>query len=117
MKMKSGIIYKQGDIILIPFPFTDLSGSKKRPAMILSKQKYNKVSDDFILCGITSNLKNRMFSILITKKDLEEGFIPKKSIIKTNKIFSLKQNLSIKKIGKVKKTVIDDVKNELFKLI
>jgi len=117
MKMKYGTSYEQGDIILIPFPFTDLSKSKKRPVLVLSKQSYNKKTQDFILCGITSNLKNRDNSVLIEKKDLDTGILPKKSIIKANKIFNLKQSLAIKKIGKVKNNIVKEVKEELFKLI
>ena len=117
MKMKYGTSYSQGDIVLIPFPFTDLSHSKKRPALVLSNKKYNKETEDFIVCGITSNLKDRRYSVLITKKDLEKGFIPKKSIIKVDKIINLKQTLAIKKIGKVKNIIIKNIKKNLLELI
>ena len=40
--MKGGTMYEQKDIILIPFPYSDLTGSKKRPALIISNQKLNK---------------------------------------------------------------------------
>lgn len=40
MKMKSITIYKVGDIILVPFPFTNLRASKRRPAVVVSKSSY-----------------------------------------------------------------------------
>ena len=46
--------YKQGDIVLIPFPFTDLSRAKKRPALVVSADWYNTSRQDFVLAAITS---------------------------------------------------------------
>jgi mRNA interferase MazF len=55
--------YSQGDIVLIPFPFTDLSQSKKRPAIILSNAKPN-AQGDYLLVQITSrNHFNLMLQI------------------------------------------------------
>lgn len=49
-------IYKRGDVILLPFPYTDQSGSKRRPALILSTDVYNASRADIIVAPITSNL-------------------------------------------------------------
>ncbi len=65
--MISGIQYKQGEIILVPFPFTDLSGIKQRPVLVLSNGGYNTLSSDIITCGITSNLNDRSYGILINE--------------------------------------------------
>ena len=48
--------YKRGDVILLPFPFTDLSINKKRPAVIVSTDDYNKRYVDVIVMPITGNL-------------------------------------------------------------
>ena len=58
-----GQLLKQRDIILVPFPFTDLTNSKRRPALIISNNKFNKESGDVIVCAITSNISDD--SILI----------------------------------------------------
>lgn len=47
-------IYKGGDVILVSFPFSDQSTSKKRPAVIISSDRYNKLSSDVIIMAITS---------------------------------------------------------------
>lgn len=114
--MKSGTPYRQGEIVLIPFPFTDLSTKKKRPVLVLSNEEYNKRTEDFIVCGITSNIKDIEFSVLIESKDLESGFLPKPSRIKVDKIFTLEQSLVVKRLAKVKLVIIRRVKQELFKL-
>ena len=115
--MKSGILYDQGDIVLMPLPFTDLTYAKKRPVLVLSKKEHNSKGDDFIVCGITSNLEDKDCSILIEKKDFENGFLPKPSRVKIDKIFTLEQKLAVKKFGKVKIAVLNKVKEDLFRII
>ena len=48
--------YKQGDVFLVPFPFTDQSGTKQRPAVVLSSSQYNQNHLDVILAPITSQI-------------------------------------------------------------
>ncbi len=114
--MKSGTTYKQGEIVLIPFPFTDLSTKKKRPVLVLSNDEYNKRTEDFIVCGITSNIKDSEFSVLIESKDLESGYLPKPSRIKIDKIFTLEQSLVIKKFARLKSDTMVKLKQELSQL-
>ncbi len=52
------IIYKQGDVLLVPYPFTDQSGFKQRPAVVLSGEAYNQAHPDVILAPITSQVTN-----------------------------------------------------------
>jgi mRNA interferase MazF len=47
--------YNQGDILLVPFPFTDQSGAKQRPAVVMSSDRYNQSHPDIILAPITSH--------------------------------------------------------------
>jgi len=109
-------MYDKGEIVLIPFPFTDLTAKKKRPVLVLSNKEYNKRTEDFIVCGITSNLKDELFSVLIDSEDLESGLLPKPSRIKVDKIFTLEQSLVIKKFARVKPEIMRRVKQELLKL-
>jgi len=48
--------YKQGDVLLVPFPFTDQSATKRRPAVVLSGHTYNQAHRDVILAPITSRV-------------------------------------------------------------
>ncbi len=114
--MKSGISFEQGEIILIPFPFTNLKAIKKRPVVVLSKDEVNQKFGDFISCGITSNIQDFKYSILIDKNDLEYGYLPKPSRIKTNVIFTLEKSSAIKSLGKINADTFRKVKEELLKL-
>lgn len=114
--MRSGINFEQGEIVFVPFPFTNLSSTKKRPVLILSNTSYNKKSPDFVCCGITSNIKNAHYSVLIESKDLLSGFLPKSSRIKVNTIFTLEKSIVIRSFGKVKENIMKKVKEEFYKL-
>ena len=113
----SGIIFEQGNIVIVPFPFSDLSGSKQRPVLVLSKSDYNKNTDDIITCGITSNLKDSQHSVIIDNNHLVEGKIPIISRIKVDKLFTLEKSIVKKIIGKVNKQTFETVKKEFLNLI
>jgi PemK-like, MazF-like toxin of type II toxin-antitoxin system len=54
--MPSTISFSQGDVVLVPFPFTDLSATKQRPALVLSPERLNKLRPDLVLAAITSQV-------------------------------------------------------------
>lgn len=64
--------YKQGDIVVIRFPFSDLSGTKKRPALIISNEKVNQTGD-YLMVQITSKERSDNLSILIKKNDFVDN--------------------------------------------
>ena len=115
--MKFGMMYEQGEIIIVPFPFSDLSSIKQRPVLVLSKNNDNKSSDDIITCGITSNLKNSKYSVLITNNDLKKSEIPRDSRIKVDKLFTIDKGIIKKKVAILKKETFDKVKKEFVNLI
>jgi len=48
--------FKRGDIVLVPFPFTDLSSAKQRPALVVSSDALNAASEDVLVAAITSQI-------------------------------------------------------------
>ncbi len=106
----------QKDLILLPFPFSDNSGSKIRPALILSNKEYN-LSKDIIVCGITSNLRNNNFSINLDNDCLESGILYEKSLIKPGTILKIKKELVIAKIGKIKINIFKKVISKLNQIL
>ncbi len=109
--MKSGIKFERGEIILVPFPFTDMSKLKLRPVLIISNISHNKKSLDFVCCGITSNLNNKNDSILINDVDMMDGTLAKKSRVKFSNIFTLQKNSVVKKIGQLNSKKLDAIIN------
>ena len=57
--MQSTTTYRRGDVVLVPFPFTDLSGLSNRPALVVSRDSYNRATNDLILAQITGNISMR----------------------------------------------------------
>ena len=104
--MKSITIYKKWDIILVPFPFTDLKTSKKRPALIISPDEYNEKLD-VIIAFITSklDLEYRIGDYKI--QDWKKSNLPKPSMIRM-KFATIDKSIIVKKIGKLR----DKDKNE-----
>ncbi len=78
-----GIMYKQRQIVLVPFPYSDLSGNKRRPVLIVSNDAYNKAFNDVLVCVITSNLRKDEYSVTLSNDDLEIGVLPESSVVKS----------------------------------
>lgn len=110
-------MYRQGDILLIPIPSTDLTSSKKRPVLVLSNDDYNSKTDDIIVAAITSNITSKDYSVFITNSDLLERNLKVDSCIRVDKIYTLAQNIVIKKFGGVNDDVMNEVKNRIYELI
>lgn len=94
-------MYEQNDIILIPFPYSDLTGSKQRPALIVSNGRINK-TEDRICCLITSQQPDE--GIAIDKNNLKNGTLPFKSWTKPHRLFTVNEKIIVKKLC----TVTDD---------
>src|SRR5215471_7477866 len=95
--MPSTIRCKRGDIVLVPFPFTDLTSSKRRPALVVSPDGFNDRADDLVVAAITSQLTEE-HAVRIDAHDCVDGMLPKTSIVKTTKVFTIHSSLVIKKI-------------------
>ena len=113
--MKYGTMYKQGEIVLIPVSFTDLSATKRRPVLIISNDNYNKTTNDLIVVEITSNLTPRAISL--TNKDLTNGQLPISSVIRYDKIYTLDQKIVIKSLGTVSRDILTKVNKMINSLI
>ncbi len=93
-------MYKQADIIVVKFPFTDGSEFKKRPALIISNENVNK-TDDYLIVQITSKFNNDGLSVTIEDTDCLHP-LPLKSYLRTHKLFTIHKSLIISKITQVK---------------
>lgn len=91
--------YNQREIVLVPFPFSDLSEIKRRPVLIISNDSFNGSNYDIIVCAITSKQYLDEFSISIESNSLEYGLLPEPSVIKTHKIFTISKSKIIKKFS------------------
>lgn len=85
------------DVVLLPFPFTALSASKRRPVLIL---KESNAQGDFLAVQITS--QTRYLPVLsLVAADFELGGLPKESIVRPDKVFTLNESLIVRRVGKL----------------
>ena len=103
----------KGDIVLISFPFTDLSSQKVRPAVILYN---NPKIEDFIVAFITSGKSKRLmrFDIRLSKS-ISNG-LKEDSIIKVDRIVTLDKKLTIRFIGRLESNYMAEVHKKLKQL-
>lgn len=95
----------KGDIVVVPFPFSDLSGTKKRPALVLA----NLPGNDIILCQITSRFRKDKFSIELSSNSFHAGGLSILSYIRPNRIFTADKNIILRKAGTLKPIVTKDI--------
>jgi mRNA interferase MazF len=89
-----------GDIILVPFPFTDQSSSKKRPAVIVSTARYNAERPDFIIMAITSQIREQSCFGDAEVVAWQAAGLLKPSAIKPV-IATIEQSWTIKQLGRL----------------
>jgi len=105
----------QRDIVLVPFPFTDLSGIKRRPVLVVSNNTINKskTDNDFIAVAVTSKIRRGPYSVQVSNGDWENGFLPANSEIRCDKIATLEKSIVLKKLCVLNNKAFSAVKSEL----
>ena len=108
---------KQKEIILINFPFSDLTGAKVRPALVISNNPYNRTNLYTVVLAITSNLSPHPYKVLVEMQNLESGSLPLKSAIRVDKPFSVLQTKVLKIQAKITVNKLEEVKLLINQLI
>lgn len=106
---------KQGDIILVPFPFSDLSSSKTRPALVISKKELPW--DDILVCAITSKEGKKEFESVLDESSLSEGSLPVKSYVRIHKVATLNKNIVKAKLARINSKSLKEISNKLSDII
>ena len=109
-------MYKPGDVASVNFPFTDISITKKRPALIISNEKVNNTGD-YLLVQITSKVKHDGLSLQLHQTDYHQHGLPLKSYVRLHKIFLLNESLIIRKVTSVKRNFLSGVASKIPELL
>jgi len=105
--------FSVGDVVFVRFPFSDLSGQKLRPALLLAEAG----RDDLVLCQITSQRYTDERAIKLESDDFSQGRLIKASYIRPAKLFTANMSIVEKTVGRVKPEVIRLVVNEIANLL
>jgi len=103
----------KGDVVVVPFPFSDLSSVKRRPAFVITVLEGN----DIILCQITSRNVNDSYAISVNDCDFADGGLKQPSNIRPNRIFTADNQIILYKIGNLKSEKVAEVVASTVKII
>ncbi len=101
--------FVKGDVVVVPFPFSDLTQAKRRPALVLADLE----GDDLILCQLTSQRLRDQYAIQLDDADFETGGLRQVSNIRPNRIFTADSHMIFYRVGHLEagrvKQVVDKV--------
>ena len=104
--------YKRGDIVLVPFPFSNQTTTKKRPAVIVSSDVYNNDSSDIVIIAITGKTDKVLSIGECLIEDWRAAGLLKPSAIKPA-ISTIEQTLVLKKLGRLSSKDLISMENTL----
>jgi mRNA-degrading endonuclease toxin of MazEF toxin-antitoxin module len=107
---------QQGDILLIPIPFTDLTSQKRRPVVVISNNSYNQKTADVVVVAMTSNPMPTDYSFAVATSDLEKGILNRPSKVRVDRIYTLSKSIASKTFGRVNEATLERIRQMLREL-
>ena len=95
----------KGDVVIVPFPFSDLTQAKRRPAVVVA----NISGNDLILCQITSQAISDEYAIRIDSSDFIAGKLNQISNIRPNRLFTADESIILYRAGQLKPEKLEEV--------
>ncbi|MBD2413736.1 growth inhibitor PemK [Nostoc calcicola FACHB-389] len=105
--------FVKGDVVIVPFPFSDLTGTKRRPALVIATLQ----GDDLILCQITSRTVGDVYAIHLENSDFSSGGLNQPSNIRPNRIFTADKQIFLYQAGHIKLEKLTEVINKIIEII
>ncbi len=107
------VIPSTGEVVLVPFPFSDLSASKLRPAVCLR----NAGGGDWILCQVTSSRYADPLAIALTAADFTSGGLLVASFARPGKLFTANTSLIVRSVGRLNDSAFRRVRDAVVDLL
>lgn len=108
---------EQGDIVLIPVPFTNLSSRKRRPVIVVSNDAYHRTTTDMVVVAMSSKSTSVEYSFVLRSSDLVRGRLNRPGKVRVDKIYTLSQTIAVKTFGHVKASILDQIRALLQDLV
>jgi mRNA interferase MazF len=103
----------KGSVVLIRFPFSDLSKSKLRPAVVLASSG----KKDWILCQVTSQRYTDPKAIELSKQDFQSGSLRKISFVRAGKLFTTNESLIVAEVGQLNPKALNLIIDSVISLL
>jgi mRNA interferase MazF len=107
-------VFGRGDVVTVPFPFSDLSATKIRPALVVATLEG---TSDVILCQITSQFVRDSDAILLTADDFTEGSLRHISNVRPNRLFTADSNLILNRVGRITEVRMDVITDTIIEIL
>src|SRR5438128_9004190 len=95
-----------GEVVVLPFPQTDLQSGKRRPALVVA----DLTGNDVILCQITTQSRHDNYSVPLTTADFDSGRLNADSFIRANRLFTIDQSVILYSAAKIKIAKVNEVR-------
>jgi mRNA interferase MazF len=105
--------FVKGDVVVVPFPFSDLTQAKRRPALVIA----NLAADDLILCQITSQNITDRYAITLQSSDFSDGGLNQTSNIRPNRLFTADRGIILYKAGQLKTEKLNEAIAKIVEII
>jgi mRNA interferase MazF len=105
--------FVKGDVVVVPFPFSDLSTSKKRPALVVAAL----TGEDVILCQITSKAVSDDYAIPVSQKDFASGTLRQDSNVRPNRLFTADSNIILYRAGALTTEKVQEVVARIVEIV
>lgn len=105
--------FVKGEVVVIPFPFSDLSQAKKRPTLVIAELE----GDDLILCQITSQAIKDKYAIPLSDNDFEKGSLLQPSNVRPNRLFTADTKLISYSIGSLKTAKLTEIIDKVVEIV
>ncbi|MCC5610355.1 type II toxin-antitoxin system PemK/MazF family toxin [Nostoc sp. CHAB 5834] len=103
----------KGDVVIVSFPFSDLTETKRRPALVIATLQEN----DLILCQITSQYVDDIYFIQLNNSDFSSGRLNQLSNIRLNRIFTADKQIILYQLCQIKLEKLTEVINKIIEII
>lgn len=105
--------FVKGDVVVVPFPFSDLTTSKRRPALVLSALE----GDDLILCQITSKAIKDLYAQPIEDEHFTDGSLKQPSNVRPNRLFTADSHIVLYKIGHLNNEKTNEISEKVIQIL
>ena len=105
--------FVKGDVVVVPFPFSDLTNAKRRPALVVARLD----GDDVILTQVTSQAVKDRYAVELKDSDFADGSLNLTSNVRPNRIFTADTRIILYRVGSLKPSKLTEVVNRVVAIL
>lgn len=105
--------FVKGDVVVVPFPFSDLTHAKRRPALVLAEFE----GDDLLLCQITSQQFRDRHAVAVDGGDFETGALRQRSYVRPTRLFTADRQIVLYQAGHLRAEKVSEVVGKIISLL